>query len=40
MINYLITGKFPILNGKEEEMKFFNELDFWRIPIYEGSKLN
>ena len=21
-----------------EEYKFFNELDYWKIPIYEGSK--
>ena len=40
VINYLRSGTFPILRNEEEESKFYDELDFWKIPIYEGSKLN
>ena len=38
VINYLRSGTFPILRNEEEETKFYDELDFWKIPIYEGSK--
>lgn len=40
VINFLRTGKFPIMKSKEEESKFYDELDFWKIPILEGSKNN
>ena len=40
VINYLRSGTFPILRNEEEESKFYDELDFWKIPIYEGSKLH
>lgn len=35
VVNYLRTGKFPLFNDRVEEASFFNELDFWKIPIYE-----
>jgi hypothetical protein len=39
MINYLRTGKFPIFKDKNEEINFFEELEYWQIPIYEGSNI-
>jgi hypothetical protein len=39
MINYLRNGKFPIFKDKNEEISFFEELEFWQIPINEGSKV-
>jgi hypothetical protein len=38
MVNYLRNGKFPIFKDKNEEINFFEELEFWQIPLYEGSK--
>jgi hypothetical protein len=38
MINFLRSGKFPIFKDKTEEINFFEELEYWQIPIYEGSK--
>lgn len=38
MIGYLRTGKFPMFKDKNDEINFFEELEFWQIPIYEGSK--
>lgn len=40
MINYLRSGKFPIFKEKNDETSFFEELEFWQIPIYEGSNIN
>jgi len=41
MINYLRNGKYPVFRDKNEEINFFEELNFWQIPIYESSnKLN
>ncbi len=37
MVNFLRSGKFPIYKDKNEEINFFEELEFWQIPIYEGS---
>jgi hypothetical protein len=37
MINYLRNGKFPIFKDKHEEISFYEELEFWQIPINEGS---
>lgn len=39
LINFLRCGKFPIFKDKNEEFNFFEEIEFWQIPIYEGSKL-
>ena len=33
MISYLRTGKYPIFKEKFEESNFFQELEFWKIPI-------
>jgi hypothetical protein len=38
MINYLRNGKYPVFRDKNEEINFFEELNFWQIPIYETSK--
>ena len=38
LVNFLRTGKFPIVKDKEEENKFKDELDFWKITIPEKSK--
>ena len=38
MVNYFRSGKFPIFKDKNEEINFFEELEYWQIPIYEGSK--
>ena len=38
MINYLRNGKYPIFKDKNEEINFFEELEFWQIPITENSK--
>lgn len=40
LVNFLRSGKFPLVQSKEEEAKFYDELDFWKIPIFEGSKYN
>ena len=39
LVNFLRTGKYPIVKDKEEENKFKDELDFWKISIQERSKL-
>ena len=38
LVNFLRTGKFPIVKDKEGENKFKDELDFWKITIPEKSK--
>ena len=38
LINFLRTGKFPVLKNDIEESKFFTELEFWKIPLSDGSK--
>ena len=38
LVNFLRTGKFPIVKDKEEENKFNDELEFWKINIQERSK--
>lgn len=39
MINFLRGGKYPVFRDKTEEINFFEELNFWQIPIYEtGNK--
>lgn len=38
LINYLRNGKYPIFKDKNEEINFFEELQFWQIPIYDTSK--
>lgn len=35
LVNFLRTGKFPIMKSKEEEIKFKDELNFWKISIQE-----
>lgn len=37
MINYLRNGKFPIFKEKNEEISFFEELDFWQVPLCDNS---
>ena len=39
LVNFLRTGKFPIVKDKDEENKFKDEIDFWKITIPEKSKL-
>jgi hypothetical protein len=38
LVNFLRTGKFPIVKDKEEENKFKDELDFWKITLPDKSK--
>jgi hypothetical protein len=38
MINYFRSGKFPIFKDKNDEINFFEELEFWQIPVIEESK--
>lgn len=38
LVNFLRTGKFPIVKDKEEESKFKDELDFWKITLPDKSK--
>ena len=38
LVNFLRTGKFPIMKDKEEESKFKDELNFWKISVQENSK--
>ena len=38
MIHYLRNGKFPVFKEKNEEINFFEELDFWQIPLNDLSK--
>lgn len=38
VINYLRNGKYPNFKDKNEEINFFEELQFWQIPIYDTSK--
>ena len=35
LVNFLRTGKFPILKNREEEIKFNDELNFWKISVHE-----
>ena len=35
LVNFLRTGKFPIMKSKEEENKFKDELNFWKITVQE-----
>ena len=35
LVNFLRTGKFPIVKTKEDEIKFLDELNFWKINIQE-----
>jgi len=35
IINYMRNGKYPIFKDKNEEINFFEELNYWQIPIYE-----
>jgi hypothetical protein len=36
MVNYLRTGKFPIFKEKAAELAFYEELEFWQIPLKEN----
>ncbi len=38
LINFLRNGKFPIFKDKTEEINFFEELEYWQIPVFEESK--
>lgn len=40
MLSYLRTGKYPIFKEKHEEINFFRELEFWKIPEIEVSSNN
>jgi hypothetical protein len=33
VISYLRTGKIPIFDSKTRENLFYEELDYWQIPI-------
>jgi len=35
LVNFLRTGKFPIMKNKEDENKFKDELNFWKISVQE-----
>jgi hypothetical protein len=39
MINYLRNGKFPVFRDKNEEISFYEELEFWQIPVNENSNI-
>lgn len=36
LINYMRNGKYPVFKDKNEEINFFEELNFWQIPVYEN----
>lgn len=36
MVNFLRNGKIPLFKDKTDETAFYEELDFWQIPISEG----
>ena len=38
LVNFLRTGKYPVFKEQIEENKFFDELNYWKIPIISGSK--
>jgi hypothetical protein len=40
LINYMRNGKYPVFKDKNEEINFFEELNFWQIPIYETGNFN
>jgi hypothetical protein len=33
LISYLRNGKIPLFDNKIKENAFFEELDFWQIPL-------
>jgi len=33
MINFLRNNKYPLFKDKNEEINFFEELNFWQIPV-------
>ena len=35
LVNFLRTGKFPIMKSREDENKFKDELNFWKISVQE-----
>ena len=35
LVNFLRTGKFPIMKSREEENRFKDELNFWKISVQE-----
>jgi hypothetical protein len=37
MINYLRNGKYPVFKDKNDEINFFEEMEFWQIPQHEAS---
>lgn len=39
LVNFLRTGKYPIVKNKDEESKFQDELSFWKISLPEKSKI-
>lgn len=42
VISYLRSGKIPVFNTKYDEIRFFEEMDFWQIPLHilNGSDLS
>lgn len=34
IVNFLRNGKIPIFASKIKENQFFEELDYWSIPLY------
>ena len=40
LVNFLRTGKFPIMKNKEEENKFKDELNFWKITVQEKKNIH
>lgn len=39
MLSFLRTGKVPIFPNQQKESTFYDELDFWMIPVDGGASL-
>ena len=33
MLSFLTTGKIPMFDSHSQEQAFYDELDFWMIPV-------
>lgn len=33
VISFLRTGKIPVFNSKYDELRFYEEMDYWQIPL-------
>mmetsp|Transcript_5752 Transcript_5752/g.4369 ORF Transcript_5752/g.4369 Transcript_5752/m.4369 type:complete len:87 (+) Transcript_5752:1089-1349(+) len=40
MLSFLRTGKIPLFESKQKEVGFYDELDFWQVPLLPCSSDN